>query len=370
MSGRELVVALTYYAPYVSGLTETARQVAEGLAASGWGVTVITTQHDSRLPRNEIVSGVRVIRTPVVAHIGKGVVSPTFAITVARHARRAAVVHLHLPMLDAGIIARLNGSTPLIITYHCDVDLPPGLMNNLQVRSIDAASRFALHRARVVVTTSEEYAKSSRVARALRGKRRTIPPPCRDRRGGTPRFRDGTGMHVGFLGRLVEEKGVEYLVDGFRRYEDLDARLLIAGDYTSVAGGSVVESVRSHIRGDGRVRLLGFIPDEELRDYYASIDVFALPSVNSLEAFGITQAEAIMTGVPVVATDIPGVRTLVKHVGLGRIVAPCDAMAIAKALTEMEFPPEVRASAAARTRELCGADRVIGAYRELMNELS
>src|SRR3712207_8573266 len=41
-----------------------------------------------------------------------------------------------------------------------------------------------------------------------------IPPPCVPCPGGVPRFRHGAGMHVGFLGRIVHEKGLEYLVDG------------------------------------------------------------------------------------------------------------------------------------------------------------
>ena len=72
----DLVVVLNYYAPYVSGLTESARIVAEGMAARGWRVQVITSQHDATLPRRESVNGVEVIRTPVVARLGKGVVSP------------------------------------------------------------------------------------------------------------------------------------------------------------------------------------------------------------------------------------------------------------------------------------------------------
>lgn len=139
-------------------------------------------------------------------------------------------------------------------------------------------------------------------------------------------------MHIGFLGRIVEEKGIEYLVDGFRNFGDPDARLLIAGDFSNIAGGSVIERVKLKIGDDHRIKLLGFLDDVQLNNFYASIDVFALPSVNPFEAFGIVQVEAMMLGIPVIASDMPGVRQPVKLTGMGVIVRPRDAKSITEAL--------------------------------------
>ena len=71
MSGRlDLLVALDYYAPYVSGLTNVARDVAEGLAARGHRVRVLTSRHDRSLPERELLNGVEVERAPVLARMG------------------------------------------------------------------------------------------------------------------------------------------------------------------------------------------------------------------------------------------------------------------------------------------------------------
>ncbi|KQS58079.1 glycosyl transferase [Geodermatophilus sp. Leaf369] len=366
----DLVMGLTYYAPYVSGLTEAARVVAEGLVARGQRVVVITTRHDPSLPSREVVNGVEVHRTPVLARVGKGVVSPSFPVAVARAARRSKVLNLHMPLLEAGAVALLVRDTPMVLTYQCDVSMTATAVDRLQQTIMDRSSALAMRRSVTVVPSSQDYADHSRLGPEMAGKTEPIAPACLDRSGGAPTYRDGPGMHVGFVGRIVEEKGLEYLVEGFRQLADPAARLLIAGDHTKVAGGSVVDRVRKAVGEDDRVRLLGFLPDAELADLYASLDVFALPSVNSFEAFGIVQVEAMMTGVPALASDIPGVRIPVQATGFGRVVAPRDPGAVARALQELQETPPDRVSGAAATRAVYGAERTIDAYSSLFEHVS
>ena len=122
---RRVTMGLTYYAPYVSGLTNAAKIVAESLAQRGWQVTVVTSRHDRRLPQREVVNGVLVIRVPVLARMSKGVLSPMLPFVAAQHIRRSGVGNLHLPMPEAGAVAALLGRrSRLVTTYQCDVTLP------------------------------------------------------------------------------------------------------------------------------------------------------------------------------------------------------------------------------------------------------
>ncbi|MGY2080210.1 glycosyltransferase family 4 protein [Modestobacter sp. SYSU DS0657] len=361
----DLLIALNYYAPYVSGLTNVARDVAVGLAARGHRVKVVTTRHDPSLPEFETVDGVEVERAPVVARLGKGVIAPTLVTRAIRASRRARLTNLHLPMLEAGPIAA-RAASPVALTYHCDVSLPPGAVNAVQRAAVDGSSRLAMRHAQTVVVTTDDYARHSRLWPAMAGRTVAIPPPCHERPAGTPRFRDGAGLHVGFLGRIVEEKGLQYLVRGFQQMGDPDARLLIGGDFAQVAGGSVVEEIRGLVDGDPRIRLLGFLPDEALADFYASLDVFALPSVNAFEAFGIVQVEAMMAGVPALASDLPGVRTPVRDTGFGRIVTPRDVTGIATGLQELAAADLDRRAGADEARRRFAASTVIDAYEQLV----
>ncbi|MFV1593447.1 glycosyltransferase family 4 protein [Phaeobacter sp. JH20_36] len=307
----DICVVLNYYTPYMSGLTETARVVAEGLAAMGWRVAVVCTDHETdsatRLSREEVMRGVHVFRAPVLFKIGRGPVSPGFIPLVRRIGKHSKSLHLHLPMLEAGAIAALAPDIPLVSTYHIDLWLAPSLTSRLQIAAVNRSARSAIRRGDHVVVNSDDQARHSLLWDDIsQSAWSSIPAPCLDPRGGQPVMRDSPGHHTGFLDRIVPDKGIEYLIRAFLRAAAPQDRLLLGGEYDTVAGGSNIAELRAIADGDPRVRFLGALERSKTRDFYASIDTFALTSV--AESFGIVQAEAMMCGLPVVGSDLPGGR--------------------------------------------------------------
>ena len=363
----DVCAAINYYAPYVNGQTETARQVAEGLARRGWRVTVVAGRHDPDLPSFERLGGVDVHRCRVVGRVGRGLVSPTFAPTVRRLGRRSRVVHLHLPMLEAGLVAAPPRPAPLVLTHHIDLWLPPSRVNDVARQVVAGSTSYALARSAAVVVNSEDQARGSRFWPRLRDLRwEPIPPPCLDRRGGAPAFRDGPGPHIGFLGRLVPDKGIDHLLAAFAGMP-ANARLLVAGDFLGFAGDNLMERVRAAARRDPRIQVLGMLSGRQIDDFYASIDVFALPS--EAESFGIAQTEAMMCGIPSVTTDLPGGRQPVAATGLGLLIPPRDPDQLRAALLRAAaFDATRRAAGAARTVELFALDRSLDRYESLLRE--
>lgn len=136
---------LTYYRPHISGLTIYVERLARALAAEGHTVTVLTSQYDPALPREETLHGVRVVRAPVLMRVSKGVIMPTFGVLARRLMRSHDVVHIHLPQFDGAglaINARLFGK-PSLLTYHCDIRLPAGVINAVAQPVIALANRVA-----------------------------------------------------------------------------------------------------------------------------------------------------------------------------------------------------------------------------------
>lgn len=110
---------------------------------------------------------------------------------------------------------------------------------------------------------------------------------------------DINGDMVFFVGRHAKQKGVEHLLYGFRKLlDDREVTLVIGG------AGHLTESLKTFARIleiEENVVFAGFIPREELGDYYRNADTFVSPSIN--EPFGLTITEALESGTPVVATD-------------------------------------------------------------------
>jgi len=361
----DLTVALTYYTPYISGVTHTARSVAEGMAARGWRVAVVTSQHDRSAPRRETLNGVDVHRVPVLGRVTRAQISPAYPLEAARIARRSDLLHLNLPMAEAAMLARLAAPTPIVSMLHIDLYLPPGVLNRIAVGASDLTSRAAIRRSAAVVAYSEDQAHASKYWPVMREREfRAIAAPCLDRRGGRPHYRRSGGLHIGFLGRIVEDKGIPYLVRAFRRIADPDARLLIGGNYATVVGGDNLADIRAEIGADSRVHVLGELRGQEIDDFYASIDVFALPSV--AESFGIVQAEAMMCGVPSVTTNLPGGRYPVVATQFGAVVPPRDPEALHGAILELAAAPaDWREAKAREARKLFAAERSLDEHEEL-----
>ncbi len=101
------------------------------------------------------------------------------------------------------------------------------------------------------------------------------------------------------------------------------------------------------------VEFVGFIPDEEIADYYNQANVFVLPSVSSLqEGFGIVALESLACETPVVTTDIVGVAQDLKKVEAGIVTPPGDIKKLANAVTQILGDPEMQKEMGHRGRKL------------------
>jgi len=113
-----------------------------------------------------------------------------------------------------------------------------------------------------------------------------------------------------------------------------DALLVVAGDGPE---RGAVESLPLALRA--RAVMLGRVPHGDLPPYHAACEVFAAPATGR-ESFGIVLVEAMAAGLPVVASDIPGYREVVRRGIDGLLVPPSDPTALARALRRLlEDPP-------------------------------
>ena len=346
-----ILSVLTYYRPHASGLTIYAERLAKALARRGHQVTVMTSQYTQDLPLDEMVEGVRVVRVPVAFRVSKGVIMPRFGRMATQLVRENDVVQLHLPQFDAAGVAFRGRiwKKPTIITYHCDLIMPPGLLSWAANQGILLMNELAARLAHRIVTNTRDYAEHSLFLKRYLGKLEVIPPPIElpavtpdAARGFAQKYNpDGRRPVIGLASRFATEKGVEVLLDALPAIlkEYPLGQVQFVGAYKNVVGEEAYFSrlyprIQEYEKA-GNWKFLGFIPDADMPAFFSNLDVLALPSLNSTESFGIVQIEAMTKGVPTVASDIPGVRQPVKMHSMGKIFPAGDAAALAGCLLEI-----------------------------------
>ncbi|MGW9631479.1 glycosyltransferase [Agromyces sp. NPDC055520] len=172
---------------------------------------------------------------------------------------------------------------------------------------------------------------------------------------------------IGFLGRLVPEKGVLVLLDAVAR--DPRLRLRVAG-----SGPLATELDRLAAARDitDRVEYLGPVDPDDVVDFYRSLDVLAVPSLPTAswtEQFGRVAVEAMACGVPVVSSDAGALPDVVG--GAGVVVPAGDVEALSAALVDAGGPraDDLRAGGLARAAE-CTWSAVARDYLDLYRSVA
>jgi len=369
----KILMAIDYYRPHVSGLTIYVEHLAEGLARRGHSVTVLTHRHLPELPLESEENGVRVVRAPVAARMGKALLSPAILARALAEVPRADVLHLHAPLVNAVPLAFLGATlrVPIVVTFHCDLQPPPSAGSKLVEVVARASQHFALERAARVITYTEDYARHTRPLRDRLEKVGWILPPVADPPG-TGRSAEDVRARFGvrggpvllFLGRFAEEKGLPVLVDAFREVRGRfpDAVLLLAGA-RDVPGETVLARIAPLLADPASgVVAPGIVPPEEIADLFTIADLLVLPSVNATESFGLVQVEAMLRGIPSVASDLPGVRQPVRMTGMGEIAPIGDARGLARQILRVLGAPERYRRPRAEIRALFRPERTFEEY--------
>lgn len=370
-------MTLDYYRPNISGLTLYVESLAKGLAARGHEVTVLTHAHAAGLAPEENDSGVRVVRAPVLARAGKALISPAILSAARRELDRADVFHLHSPLVNAVplTLAGLAAGVPIVVTYHCDLRPPPGAVQRVIETLARASQNFALARARTIVTYTEDYARHTpSLARRLERVRWILPPVVAPRDTGrtVEEVRTRYGIRGNpvllFLGRFAEEKGLPHLVAALpeirRRFPQ--TALVLAGEKDRVPGETVGERLAPLLADPASgVVATGSVPPEQIGDLFRVADLLVLPSTNSTESFGLVQVEAMLEGVPVVASDLPGVRQPVRLTGMGEIAPIADAAGLARQILRVLESPDSYRRPREEIRSKFSMDRTLAEYEEV-----
>lgn len=300
---------LTKFYPPVHGGIETATyELAEGLIARGIPTDVLCANTDRRTV-HDTYGPVRVVRAGSYGKLLSTSVAPGLVSELAKTRGQHDIVHVHLPNPMANLALRLAPPrSKIVLHWHSDI-----INQARALKLYEPLQTWMLKRADVIIATSPLYAEHSLWLRPHLHKVQVVPlgiQPIRlqqsagqlTRARQALRARHGDGPIVFSIGRMATYKGFDVLIDACRGITP-DASIVVGG------GGELLDTHRQQVREqelENRIVFTGRLSDVEVAAYMAEAALFCLPSTNRAEAFGMVLLEAMLAGLPIVATEITG----------------------------------------------------------------
>jgi rhamnosyl/mannosyltransferase len=362
-----------FYPPDKGGLEQVVAGLAEGAAARGHDVRVVSATGLSRLrppgkrstepPQHRVV----VVRCPTAAIVWSQPIAPAY-LAAARWP--ADVIHLHHPHPLADLATLLGPRAPLVVTHHSDV------RRQALARPVYwPLLRMVLRRAAAIVVPTRAHVSVSAELRGHEAKVRVIPFGVDHVRFGPragaarPAAFPAAGPVGLFVGRLVGYKGLDVLLDAV---SGSDLQLVIVGD------GPLrhwLEAEVARRRLGGQVTLAGDVAAEDLPRYYQAADYLVLPSTTPAEMFGIVLLEAMACARPLITTALPtGVREVNRAGETGLEVPVGDAAALRGAMQRLAGNADLRGqlgrAGRARVERHFSLGRMIDAHLRLYQEVT
>ncbi len=367
------IVSQSYY-PRYGGVTEHVHSTATELRRRGHEVTIITGRFRGG-PAADAADGVERIGTNILVPFNQAFVDLTVGFGLRRRMRRLLrrgrfdLLHIHNPNAPTlPLLAVEEARCATVGTFHST-----GGRSFLQDAFGEWLGRsIARLDARIAVSRTAEA--SARLY--YPGDYHVIPNGVdveRFRPDVAPfdAWRDPERVNLLFVGRLDPRKGVGHLLAAMPEVVERTrgrARLLVVGN--SVLRPRLEARVPAALRSS--IRFLGHVPGADLPRWYATGDVFVSPASGN-ESFGIVLLEAMAAGRPVVATDIPGYRSVIQPGVNAEAFPPGDVPALARALARLVDDPDRRAELARRGRARAlefawpgVVDRIERVYRETL----
>jgi phosphatidylinositol alpha-mannosyltransferase len=363
---------------YPGGVTRHIEALAHELVAAGYEARILAPfDPDDALSRrlhrgarpqarelpDQFVSLGRSVGLPANGAVSNMALTPHAVLTMRSELRsgRYDLVHIHEPVVPTvSWDALLSlGEMPLVGTFHTYSE--NALTNGIAAVGLGGRRRMNRLHARIAVSEAAAW-----TARRFYGGRYTIIPngvhldrgaaadaqpsdaltgagTWHEAHVGASETAGARPMRILFVGQAVERKGLPVLLRAFEALrEQVPATLTLVG--------ASAEEVAHMMLDDRGVSALGKVSEERKLAELGRADVVCAPSLHG-ESFGMVLTEAFAAGAPVIASDIPGYRDVLRDGLDGTLVPPGDALALAEALRRLALDQPLRARMAASARE-------------------
>lgn len=363
------------YPPYKGGMGNSVEYLTKSLDHAGCDSTVITPLYEGASDFDKSV-----IHLEPLFKSGNAASLPQLLFKLKNY----DLIHLHYPFYGTHLfvyLACLIWHKPLVLHYHMDTAAPgtKGLIFKANRVFIEP---LLLSLSSFIIGSSIDYLENSYIADYVKlhpakiigipfGTRESLLESTQDVQ------KSKTILFVGALDQAHYFKGLNVLfqaVASLKNNGKLNGwSLEIVGD-GELRAGYIETCLELGILES--VSFLGKLNDADLKQKYRQAGCLVLPSTTRGEAFGIVLIEAMISGTPVVASNLPGVRSVFTDHLHGLLAEPGDADDLAKALAKMISDESFRTKAGQQSREYAlknytqsqMADRILAVYKNILRK--
>lgn len=326
-----------YYPPFQGGIEESCQLIVNNIR--GFEHRVICF-NDNTHTVNETVNNANILRVGTSLVIASQPIALSYFYHLNRTIKtfRPDIIHFHAPnpLISLFLLMLIPKKAKLVVHWHSDIIEQKDTI----YKPYKPFEKNLLKRADRIIITSPNYLEKSEPLESFKEKIHVIPNLVDEHKLNfsvddkqlikliNEKYQNK--KIVFFIGRHVPYKGIQNLLDA-EPYINSECELVIAGT------GPLTEDIRTRIKSNKRIHLLGKITDKELKLYYYASTVFAFPSITKNEAFGVALAEAMYCGLTPVTFRISG--SGVNWVSLKNItgleVENCNSKAYAEAINKL-----------------------------------
>ncbi len=327
ITNKAILHVVCTFPPYSSGMGFSALKQAKIGQKMGYSVTVITPNYEKKYDSTDSLENIHVVRKKPLFTLGKA-----GFINTSKLVSESDIIHIHYPfyfsILPTILSAKIHHKK-IILYWHMNPE-DSGLKGLFFKFCEKIILPIILKLSDIILVSTHDYFENGTSAKSFikfKDKIQELPFSV-DIEKFQPREKDlelikkhhldnkKILLFVGGLDRGHYFKGVDVLLHAFSKLNQNEYKLLIIGD------GDLKEDYKKlskQLKIDSNVLFLDDIKNDILPNYYNLADTLILPSINKGEAFGIVQIEAMASGIPVIVSNLPGVRKVLENEKTGFI---------------------------------------------------
>jgi glycosyltransferase involved in cell wall biosynthesis len=385
----KVLILTHYFQPHIGGIEIVAYNQAKGLVKRGHQVTIITSKIGEEVEK-EIVDGIKVIRVKALnfpekyLRVPYPIFYPKLLLRLKEEIKDSDVINTHgivwMHSFFSAIISRIF-QKPIVLSQHNTyINYKNPVLRIIEKIADNTIGRYTLNSADHIIAVSGETKKYvlsiakklNNISILYNGVNFKRFKPIRNKKIVRKKFKINLeGFICLTIRRITFKNGIDNFLQVAKSFNKKRKDMLFVLGGT----GPDTEMVKKYIRENhlSNTKLLGFVSNEELPDYYALSDIFILPSKTG-EGFPMVVIEAFASGLPVIGTNTGGQIEVIRDNQTGFIVEPNEPKQISKKIEYLSENKKLLKEMSKHCRKLIekefswgkNVDKLLSVYQEVL----